>query len=283
MSLTGTCKQALRKTRLQFFPNRDFAKEKLVLHFSYHKVLTVYFGRVMGHLSAEFNIRFRHCSADLDLFDHLTKHARASGIFSIHLPKPVDLDGYPPFVGSHFIRDPRDIVVSGYHFHLWTTEPWCIRPRFPWQRFVSDPCFQERILPSIGTLPDESTSYQAFLKTLGKREGMLLEMILRQPTFAVMDTWDYEDARILSVKYEDILADEPKAFQRIAAHYGLPERLKRRTVELSRAYAIKQQKKGAERHTRDGRLDQWKNEFEAVHHETFNQMYPGLTAKLGYA
>ena len=87
--------------------------------FCYHKAGTVLLGNVFKDISQNFGWRFRAYrgkqnqqprNCDIVLFCHSL----------------VDFTNFHnDYIGIHIIRDPRDIIVSGYLYHKKTSEKWC--------------------------------------------------------------------------------------------------------------------------------------------------------------
>ena len=94
-----------------------------LIHCSYHKCLTVYFGRVM---KAVFNRclpwsgGFRHYNSHLRDFYTGFERDRVSSVNN----RCLDLERLGDFRLSRFVRDPRDLVVSGYFYHRRGAEAW---------------------------------------------------------------------------------------------------------------------------------------------------------------
>ena len=81
----------------------------VIVHCCYHKTGTVWFQRILRDISAHFGLKFRagepiHFTKSTEVF--LDWHSR------------LDLSLLPDYRASHIIRDPRDIIVSRYHYHL---------------------------------------------------------------------------------------------------------------------------------------------------------------------
>lgn len=99
--------------------------------------------------------------------------------------------------GFHVIRDPRDIVVSGYFSHLYShpiTEQ-----------------NQERALAWRRQLAAAATV----------EEGLLLELEFEAANFANMAGWNYADPHIHETRYERLTADPLTAFGGIFPFLGL--------------------------------------------------------------
>lgn len=105
----------------------------LVTHFSYHKCLTSYYQSVVRALSAEFGFYYEHFTSDYPRFEQAALNDTRVGEFSVSTTAAAWPGNDYEYRGSHFIRDPRDLVVSGYYYHLWTREAWCMDPGFEWR------------------------------------------------------------------------------------------------------------------------------------------------------
>ena len=94
-----------------------------LIHCSLHKCLTVYFKRVMHGLfnrCAPCRGRYRHFNSDLDAFYGDWGRWRLASVNN----RALDLDRVAGARISRFVRDPRDLVVSGYFYHRRGAEPW---------------------------------------------------------------------------------------------------------------------------------------------------------------
>src|SRR4051794_32795369 len=83
-----------------------------LVHCAYHKVGTVWWGNILRAVAENCGLRYVEvsgpeeiCSADVYLFQH-SRHFDRSRFAET------------PFRGTHMIRDPRDVLVSGYFYHL---------------------------------------------------------------------------------------------------------------------------------------------------------------------
>ena len=91
--------------------------------------------------------------------------------------KPFGLEEFRAF---HVVRDPRDILVSGYYSHKYS------HGILNWPEMME----QRRLLHS-----------------LSEQEGMMseLDFYLNVRTFKAMEDWDVSDPRILTIKFEDLI------------------------------------------------------------------------------
>lgn len=162
---------------------------------------------------------------------------------------------------SHFIRDPRDMVVSGYYYHLRCIEHWVIDPNFPWHQLDGF----HRKLP-------KRMSYQEFLKTLDRESGMILELIRYQDSFRHMLEWDYQNPCVMEMKYEDIIGHEGECFERLFKHYGFDTQIACKAAEIAEWHSLKNMK-GYWDHIRDGSVRQWKTEFTPLIVDVFKEVW----------
>ena len=101
---------------------------KSLVHFSYHKCLTVYFFRVASSTFNRYRLgagQYRNFNHEHDAFLAQQHKYRVTSVSSMH----TDLDALGDDVrATHFVRDPRDLVVSGYFYHKRGAEAWTRKP-----------------------------------------------------------------------------------------------------------------------------------------------------------
>lgn len=258
----------------------------LIVHFGYHKCLTAVTATILRTLAGQFGFEHRHFRAQLGAFHEAVRtpagHRR---ILSLNNHSAIDFAALGEYRGSHFVRDPRDLVVSGYHYHLWTTEPWCTDERFDWSRIRAHRLF-DRIADRLPE-PLDGRSYQSVLNGLDRETGMLLEIMRSGRVLGDMEAWDDTNPRILELKYEDIVGHEEEAFDRLFRHYGFHERIRERGLELvrERSLARVQQagRTGGQHHVRSGKAEQWRTELSEEAKELFVAEHGSLLSKFDYA
>jgi hypothetical protein len=86
---------------------------------THHKSMTTYFSAVLRLFAYAARLK-------LDKID-LQQPPPGSRLFLSNHSK-MDLAPLAPYRGIHVMRDPRDMIVSGYHYHKWTNETWARRP-----------------------------------------------------------------------------------------------------------------------------------------------------------
>lgn len=165
-------------------------------------------------------------------------------------------------LGFHLIRDPRDVLVSDYfsrkHSH---------RAGSPGKQVLRD-----------------------YLLSHGLEDG-LLHMLDHCNYFKQIRDWPLgERSNILTVRYEDMLADEQGTFRRILEHLAL-EIGERELTRIRKACSFKRLSGGRERgeedqthHFRKGVAGDWVNYLVpgSAIREAFYARYGDLTEKLGY-
>jgi len=204
----------------------------------------------------------------------------------------------PEFRGFHMIRDPRDILVSGYFSHLNT------HPTKSWK----------------GLEP-----HREKLKKISKEEGLIAEIEFSENVFRDLDGWDYNQSNVLELKYEEFLVnpyqamldafdfvnlvdwDEPSKAQWLESflvlynhkvHNKLPfwplfprrEQIphylllyKCHETRFSKLTGGRREgEEDTKSHYRKGVAGDWMGHFTPEIEAAFKERFPGLIEKLGY-
>ena len=231
---------------------------RLIVHAGYHKVATIWFLCILRKLADRLGLVFHRGSQ--------TRLPPNAGIFHQENSN-LDLARLPPHVGSHIIRDPRDVAISGFHFHLICDEASVLRPR-----------------TNLG-----NRSYQEHLRSLEPEEGLLFEMRHRAlHTYRKMMRWDYDRNGFLELKYEDLIARPDETFDSIFKHYGLND--EETAIAFECAEACSFQRRSGRRigevkdgeHLRSGKPGQWRDEFGPRHVQAAKRLYGEGLKRFGY-
>jgi Sulfotransferase domain len=182
------------------------------------------------------------------------------------------------FRAFHLIRDPRDIIVSGYFSHLW----------------------------SHRVHPDENPwllDHRSQLSALSQEEGILRELEYAATYLERLSQWDYHHPTTYEIRFESLTTDPKAEMRRALAFCGIltgstaPPEGVFRTVRCSeQAYAAVMDRNSFERlsggrtpgvrdqhsHFRSGVGGDFRNYFTPAIREKFDHFYPGLVKKLGY-
>lgn len=265
---------------------RRHAREFPLCIFCYHKVGTVLFTGVFSHLCRERGWNFQALKghqtalppdADVVLFGHSL----------------IDLDAIrTPFRGVHLIRDPRDVIVSGYLYHRRTTEKWCVNcdfdptppilhPRVPHSQQHRPDSWKIEYLESLG-----GRSYQENLLRLPQSEGLLFEMNHYGAwTIESMRAWDYQRENILEVRFEEVMAGFDDTFRRIFRHFDFSASEIDRALAIAAEYDLGRKTDrqiGRMKHVSSTRSRKWRDYFEERHKTAFLEKFDDVLVRLGY-
>ncbi len=228
----------------------------MILIRTHHKTGTVWMLRVFMGIADKLNLRFCNLqegfipSADLYL--------------SPHAPFPNELtEGN--FRGLHLIRDPRDVVLSGMHYHRRSTEEWLCVPE-----------------SEYGGL-----SYQEKLNSLDDDERLYFEMqYAGYATTRDMLDWDYDDSRFLEMRYEDLIGMSGRAlFNEALRFIGFSRQDLDWGTEMftqNSLFTMGFKTPPDDPHIRSGRPAQWRTEFRRRHGRRFLEILGDSLIRLGY-
>lgn len=244
-----------------------------LVHCSYHKCLTVYYSRVM---QAVFNrcIRwsrgYRHYNSHLENFYQGFMKHRIASVNN----RALDLERLGDFRLSRFIRDPRDLVVSGYFYHKRGAENWTTIEA----PTAEDWYFANGVVPRA--MRGTETSFARFLRAIPEEEGLLAELEFRRHHLESMAAWPTRHRQIAIYRYEDIIGNEPRVFERLFDFYGF-SRIERRLGDwFVRRYSLG--RRSADPHVRDPAPEQWRKHFTPRVKRVFDKQYGALVKLLGY-
>lgn len=231
---------------------------ELIVHCCHHRSGTVWFARVLSTVARQYGLHFQQ--GEQDDLDPSTE------VF-LQDHSQVDRSALPPYRGSHMIRDPRDMVVSGYHYHLWTEEEWARVPREEY----------------------DGKSFQEALNSVGKKRGMMLEMErFCREDLQDMLRWKYDDPAFLELKYEEVIADEAPHFETLFRHYGFHDEAVEVGLEVAEYYSFQNVSGRSfgdveeESHLRSGRTSQWEDHFDDELKSRFKELAGDAVVQLGY-
>ena len=224
---------------------------------------TIWMMRVLGRVAEEYGLVLQKCNTKADQLC-----AGTGVIFANH--SQLDLDALGDFVGSHMIRDPRDVVVSGYFYHLWTNESWAHVPSSEY----------------------DGQSFQQYLNSVNQSDGILAE-INRFANYVDdygLRHWNYSDDRIIEIRYEDLIKDEESVFQQIFRHYGFHHQAVRQSVKLALEFSfsrvtrrsVGQADAKRDQHLRSGKPGQWQTVLSSTHRAAIKEKLGDVLVMTGY-
>ncbi len=197
-----------------------------------------------------------------------------------------------PFRGVRIVRDPRDIWVSGYLYHLRCKEPWCLSTDFSPQPPIDHPRvpgpfvhrrerYKRDYLARLN-----GRSYQENLRTLDRAAGLAFELAGHTGcTLEDIANWRFHDPRVLDVRIEQVSADFDGSMARIFAHLGFTGEDLAEAVEIAEAHDVARMTNAAiarNPHIQGRELSKWRGFLTPAQLTGFEARYGGLIRALGY-
>ena len=244
-----------------------------LIHCSYHKCLTVYYRRIMDAVlnrCQPWGAGYRHYNSHLEEFYNGFEQDRLSSINN----RALDFERLGRFRISRFLRDPRDLVVSGYFYHKRAAEAWG-RMESP---TAADWYFANGVVPE--GLQAHGTSFARYLQSIPEEEGLLAELEFRSLHFESMAEWPTDHPDILMHRYEDIVGHELEVFRELFDFYGFSPLEQRLGLWLAKRHSMGRRK--ADPHIRNPAAGQWRQHFTPRVRKVFDAKYAGLVRQLGY-
>jgi hypothetical protein len=234
---------------------------------THHKTGTIWMQTTFRQIAAKLGIRFVRVHTD-DIVP--AKELVAPIIFFERSGKfrdYPDLCGDPRVKILHLIRDPRDVVISGTHYHRTSQEEWLRQPsdRFGGRTYQSE-------------INSFATDRARYVFEMDNRAMSAIRTMLR---------W-YEDDRsnAFECKYEDLIQDvEMVLFTRIAAHLGFSRQelqVCRNAFWRNSLFGRKADSKDSDEHIRSGEARQWMKVFDKPLAEEFAKRFKDALVRLGY-
>lgn len=264
--------------------NKERKLNKPIFIFCYHKSGTVLFNKILNNISVMYNLNYIQiygytdiipAEADIVLFSHSIVSKR---IFK------------NSFIGVHIVRDPRELIISGYLYHKRTKEEWCttihnkINLNFPYIPTFLEQSSEVEKINYINSL--KGTSYQAMLKNLSQEQGIIFEINNYSGwTIDCIDKWDYKNDKIMEVKFENIMKNFNEEFSDIVKWLGFKDDEIANIISSIQEYDISNFSKEdlkKNNHISNEGFSKWEKYFSKTHKRIFKQRYPQLLQKLSY-
>lgn len=243
------------------------------VHAGYHKCLSEYAKKVYQRSCSSRLLpaaSFQHYYHRVDAFyADCARHTISS--ISGHC---LDLKRFEDIRVVRFIRDPRDLLVSGYFYHKRGAEHWCALEN------ATDMDW-EMVRGAVPSALPADTSLATYLQTASLEDGLLAELEFRRFHFDSMLAWPACDSRVRLFRYEDILGNEESVFNDIFDFFGFayPARIvAKHNARKFRAGARASNRK----HIRDPSSGQWRHYFTPDVAARFSAQYGALLQKYDY-
>ncbi len=245
-----------------------------LVHCSYHKCLTVYYSRVFSALynrALKFSRGYKHFNS---LIDDFYKESNKYKITSIN-NHALDLQRMgSEFRITRFIRDPRDLIVSGYFYHEQGFEEWS-------NKINPDETDWKVVNGSIPRDISKDNSFSSYLQSLSKEDGLIAEIDFRKKHFSSMKEWPLADPRIKVFRYEDLIGNELDVFKEIFSFYGLSYPEKWLGLMFANHFSANRQVNKTQ-HIRNPHAQQWKEHFTPRVLDYFDLQHGELLERYGY-
>jgi hypothetical protein len=237
----------------------------ILAYFGHHKAGSTWICRIIQDVCIRSKLEAVVHDSPAKFGGHLEKYRTANPFdFLILLNADYTFIRYLDVKGFHVVRDPRDIVVSGYFSHYYS------HPDEGWPRL---------------------TYFRRYLRTLSKDEGLLREMEFLSRSLYDMISWDYDTPAILQLRFEDLINDPVFHFTGIFRYLGIvPQKTSEEELTgIIDKYSFEKlsggRRPGLEdqaHHYRKGTPGDWQNHFNERHKDYFKKLYNPLLLKLGY-
>jgi len=247
---------------------------------------TVLLKKVFQEICFELNWRFEGINgkphkinkfADIILFQH--------SLVDEHLL-------YRPHVGVRFIRDPRDIIVSGYLYHRRCKELWCVNtnfqtkspilfPHVPYSQEHRPEEWKKKYLSSL-----ENKSYQQNLLDRDESEGLLFEMNhYGRWTIENMLNWKQMSPSIETIRFETLMNNYDETFKNMFTRFGFSEKQISKTLSIAAKEDLNRKNDTeiqSNTHISSRQTTKWKAYFKDIHKDAFKQLFGDALIHLGY-
>ena len=251
---------------------------------THHKVATVLIRKVMMEVSEKIGWRYSstmgvatNIPSKTDLLHVI--HGTVSDSFSQSRNK-----------GVRIIRDPRDVIVSGYLYHQRCSEKWCVNsdfsnprhpfPQVPWPLVDAALATKEEFVSRLDGL-----SYQEKISSLSKAEGLIFEMDgFAKITIDEMIRWKDNDY-VLTIKMEDLVEDYDSVFEKIFRWMGIGEEDIDTCLKIAITHDMNRMGEdliASNPHISTGELRKWKDFFSPKVEGAYQERFGEAHKELGY-
>jgi hypothetical protein len=256
-----------------------------LLVFSYHKSGTSLFLHVMTKVSDRLGLTLANHYGLVDLLD-----LEPDVILLPHSVLRAPLDR--PYRAIRLIRDPRDIWVSGYLYHLRCDEEWCRNTDLN----PTPPIGWPQVDYSVAHWPEDwkrlylerlnGQSYQQNLAARSLADGLDFELDgYTGCTMATMRQWKLNGADTLDVRLEALMADFDGEMLRIFDHFGFTAAQSQMALEVARSEDVARMDEaamGARPQIYSRKLSKWRDILPAAQIARFEARHGDLIRELGY-
>lgn len=177
----------------------------------------------------------------------------------------------------HLIRHPKDLIISGYHYHKKGPELWN-RMGFSWPKFYQFSLEMDHILNDREKkmLRPELT-YQQLLEALPFEKGMMAEMVWLKYIKTFNPLIYYQSPRVSTYRFEEIMEDPVQGVQRICQYWQLTDKETAYYCDLANHY-----NQNPSYPIRNSTAYQYKEVYSKELNQFFKQQFNELAKRLDY-
>lgn len=276
--------------RIKIINDRDdnfIAIKKPMFLFCYHKSGTVLLSKIFKNISKVLGLNFYQIYGCCDKLPE-----KPDIVLFCHSCISEDILRNEDFIGIHIIRDPRELIASGYLYHLRTKEEWCNKKPSDLEEDFKFPMIPTFLAHTSKEIQKEyideldGKSYKSVLQELSIDDGIIFEMDHYSGwTLDCMQTWNYNDSKIYEVKFEDIMDDFDTSFINIFKKLGFNQTLLLQCIQIAQKEDVKKMDIdiiNKNNHISKDGYQKWQKYFNNNLKQTFIKRYPTLLSDLGY-
>lgn len=265
------------RNRIHLVPERAQRSPKkrgpVRVHCGFHKCLTMYTRGIYASATRLDLLRprgFQHFYHRLDAFYGGCEDFRITSVSG----QVIDLDRFEDIRVVRLVRDPRDLMISGYFYHKRGAEGWCL---------LEDPTDADWAIVN-GKVPDaipSGSTLTAYLNNVPVEEGLAAEFEFRRHHLAAMRAWPEDSHQIKTYRYEDIIGHEGETFAEILAFMGLSPIAQRLGARHAERYSMAR-RRGKNKHIRNPASGQWRDLIPAALVDRIAAEYGDVLERYGY-
>lgn len=232
-------------------------KPERLLIGTYHKTGTVWMQRVFLNLADALGVRFTGTHLGSDFIEP------QSGFYlDEHSVFPPSLLACP-HSGFRMIRDPRDVVISGAHYHAKSHESWLHQPRDD----------------------ADGMTYQQTINSFDNQTDRYLFEMRHVAAHTIEQMVEGYSALLgfLTVRYEDWMTDPSMAdFTATMKQLGFKRKALAQAKETFFQFSLFGESRHLDAHTRSGKTRQWQSIYTRKMGNAFLELHGDALITLGY-
>ena len=261
-----------------------FKPERQIHIYTHHKIGTALTSKVFRDIATYYGLTF----VDAPGYNSNVKNADVVHYWHSQISDEIQNSNHK---GIHIVRDPRDVIVSGYLYHQRCKEEWCTNQDFNIDGDISYPQVdysQEHLshdekVEYLNSL--NKKSYQENLKSMSQDDGLIFEMDgFAGRTIADLLNWN-SNPNILDVKFEDLLADYDEKWRTIFIHLGFEGKHLERVSNFAKRHDLSRMSTdqiAKDKHISTGKLTKWKEYFNENIDAEYRKRFGDAHTKLDY-